>query len=164
MPSHRPGRIPPKNSDGCRVPGTRSQERTIDCRGLQPSELSYKKECQEKHLPSGSVPRFFSRHSAQLFERSRSMRAWSSSRLCPVSFSDLNRRKSPISSLWRRQSFPETNKPDGYPLCDYPLCEWQRMVLSETRGLWLSWIVRGGIGFSPEALVLRARSAPEKFG
>jgi len=23
----------PKNSDGCRVPGTRSQERTIDCRG-----------------------------------------------------------------------------------------------------------------------------------
>src|ERR1700730_2982494 len=24
----------PKNSDGCRVPGTRSQERTIDCRGL----------------------------------------------------------------------------------------------------------------------------------
>jgi hypothetical protein len=34
-----------------------------------------------------------------------------------------------ISLLWRRQSFPETNKPDGYPLC-----EWQRMVLSETRG------------------------------
>jgi hypothetical protein len=24
----------PKNSDGCRVPGTRSQERTIDCRGM----------------------------------------------------------------------------------------------------------------------------------
>jgi hypothetical protein len=31
-------------------------------------------------------------------------------------------------------------------------------------GLWLSWIVRGGIGFSPEALVHKARSAPEKFG
>jgi hypothetical protein len=31
-------------------------------------------------------------------------------------------------------------------------------------GLWLSWIVRGGIGFSPEALVLKARSAPEEFG
>ena len=38
-------------------------------------------------------------------------------------------------------SFLETNKPDGYPLD-----EWQRMVLSETRGLWLSSIVRGGIG------------------
>jgi hypothetical protein len=24
--------------------------------------------------------------------------------------------------------------------------EWQRMVLLETRGLWLSWIVREGIG------------------
>src|ERR1700680_2398453 len=24
--------------------------------------------------------------------------------------------------------------------------KWQRMVLSETRGLWLSWIVREGIG------------------
>jgi len=27
----------------------------------------------------------------------------------------------------------------------YPLDQWQRMVLFETRGLWLSWIVRGGI-------------------
>ena len=27
------------NSDGRRVPGTYSLERTIDCRGLQPSEL-----------------------------------------------------------------------------------------------------------------------------
>jgi hypothetical protein len=31
---------------------------------------SYKKECQEKNLPSGSMPvDFLSRHSAQLFER-----------------------------------------------------------------------------------------------
>jgi hypothetical protein len=37
--------------------------------------------------------------------------------------------------------FLETNKPDGYPLD-----EWQRMVLSETRGLWLSSVVRGEIG------------------
>src|SRR5260370_41067528 len=36
----------------------------------------------------------------------------------------------------------ETNKPDGCPLD-----EWQRMVLFETRGLWLSWIVREGIGW-----------------
>ena len=116
-----------------------------------------------QHLPFGSVLSFFSRHSAQLFERSHSMRAWSSSGLMsgfvsPPKSAELSPCGS-ISLLWRRQLFPETNKPDGYPLC-----EWQRMVLSETRGLWLSWIVRGGIGFSPETLVLKARSAPEKFG
>src|SRR6266705_2167773 len=36
------------------------------CLGIQPN-LSYKRECQEKYLPFGSVPTlFFSRHSAQL--------------------------------------------------------------------------------------------------
>ena len=45
-------------------------------------DKSYKKECQEKYLPFGSVPILFrSRHSAQLFERALSMREWSSSGL-----------------------------------------------------------------------------------
>jgi len=44
----------------------------------------------------------------------------------------------------------ENNKPDGCPLD-----EWQRMVLLETRGLWLYSIVRGGIGWSRRLACLK---------
>jgi hypothetical protein len=138
-------------------------EENFGCGGLQPSELSYKKECQEKHLPFGSVPSFFSRHSAQLFERSHSMRAWSSS--------------GPMSGF---VSPPESAELS--PCGPFPCCGGASHFLKPTSltvihfvsgnawsylrlgGLWLSWIVRGGIGFSPEAFVLKARSAPEEFG
>src|SRR5258708_39618109 len=58
------------------------------------------------------------------------------------------KRRNVSSSLWfhtlvaTAPFVSETASPDSYPLY-----EWQRMVLSETRGLWLSWIVREGIGW-----------------
>jgi len=81
-----------------------------------------------------------------MFERAPSIREWSSSGLVSrlVSVREAENR-----SLFPVVPYPfvttpfvsETYKPDGYPLN-----EWQRIVLSETRGLWLSWIVRRGIG------------------
>ena len=59
-----------------------------------------------------------------------------------VSACEAEKRCSPVVPFllpWRHHSFLETNKPDGYPLD-----EWQRMVLSETRGLWLSSICPRG--------------------
>jgi len=56
------------------------------------------------------------------------------------------RRRNAFLPLWFHFRFvttpieSETSKPGGCPLE-----EWQRMVLLETRGLWLSWIIRGGI-------------------
>src|SRR6516162_5345557 len=52
---------------------------------------SYKKECQEKNLPFGSMPvDFLSRHSAQLPERALLLLEWSSpgGRFCFVSSSE----------------------------------------------------------------------------
>jgi Family of unknown function (DUF5996) len=48
-------------------------------------KLSYTRECQEKHLPLGSVPRYFSRHSAQLIGRAPTVCEWSSSGVLFVS-------------------------------------------------------------------------------
>ncbi len=90
---------------------------------------------------------FLSRHLAQMFERALSMREWSSAGLLSGCVSMCESKTRFLSAVvpypFRdgRHWFSETNKPDGYPLP-----EWQPMVLSETRGLWLSWIVRGGIG------------------
>ena len=92
------------------------------------------------------MPIFFSRHSAHPFERPLLLprvvflspevllrfRVRSGETLLP---------RCSIFATVTAPSFLETNKPDSYPLD-----EWQRMVLSETRGLWLSSIVRGGIG------------------
>ena len=44
------------------------------------AKTSYKKECQEKYFPTGSVPTLFSsRHSAQPFERALAIGEWSCS-------------------------------------------------------------------------------------
>ena len=113
----------------------------------KPVTLSYQRECQEKNLPFGSVPKLFFRHSAQLFERAPAVREWScSDRVsCFVSMSETeNGFLSPVVPFHFRDGairFLKRIKPDGYPPD-----EWQRMVLSEARGLWLFSVVRGGIG------------------
>jgi len=88
---------------------------------------------------------FLSRHSAQPFERALVIE-WSCSGDVVSCF---------VSSHETVRSFFLPVVP--FHCCDgairfwnikpdsYPLYEWQRMVLSETRGLWLSWIVREGI-------------------
>ncbi len=89
----------------------------------------------------------FSRHSAPMIERALSIREWSSSGLV-CRFASACEAENCFLSPVVPYSFvtapfvSETYKPDSYPLNG-----WQRMVLSETRGLWLSSIVRGSIGW-----------------
>jgi len=90
---------------------------------------------------------FLSRHSAQPFERALGIE-WSCSGdvvSCFVSSHETVRSFfSPVVPFHCCDGAIRflNSKPDSYPRY-----EWQRMVLSETRGLWLSWIVREGIGW-----------------
>src|SRR5215831_14395670 len=101
--------------------------------GIRAAE-SYKKECQEKNLPFGSMPVDF--------------------------LSPGLKRRSNRSSLWFHFAvvtapivFLKHNKPNRCPPD-----EWQHMVLSETRGLWLCPIVREGIGLNSETRARKARA------
>jgi hypothetical protein len=123
--------------------------------GIIPKQ-SYIRECQEKHLPLGSVPRHFS---LGIQPNWLGVHPHSASGLPQASYSfRRGKRRNASSPLWlhsllrQRHSFSETTKPDSYPLE-----EWQRMVLFETRGLWLSWIVRGGIGCPGRLACFKAR-------
>ena len=98
---------------------------------------------RETSSPRLGAETFFSRHSAQLIGRAPTICEWSSSGVLFVSSREAARHFFPLWFHFTVVTAPfvsETNKPDSYPLD-----EWQRMVLFETRGLWLSWIVRGGI-------------------
>jgi len=46
-----------------------------------------------------------------------------------------------VNYVGRAVRFPQRDK-------RLELRNWQPMVLSETRGLWLSWVDRGGIGYT----------------
>src|SRR6266404_5797046 len=98
---------------------------------------------QKPSSPRLGAETFFSRHSAQLIGRAPTICEWSSSGVLFVSSREAARHFFPLwfhFTVVTARFVSETNKPDSYPLD-----EWQRMVLFETRGLWLSWIVRGGI-------------------
>jgi hypothetical protein len=60
---------------------------------------SYKKECQEKDLPLGLVPKYFSRHSAPVIERALSIREWSSSGLLSCFVSACKAQKRSLSPV-----------------------------------------------------------------
>jgi len=112
------------------------------------SDKSYKKECQEKTSPIGSIPS----HSCRGIQpHCLSGHAYSESGLPQAEFpgsSPRARRRCASSPVWFHFAVVpapivfRNNKPDGCPLH-----EWQHMVLLETRGLWLYSIVRGGIGW-----------------
>src|SRR5260370_25916120 len=98
---------------------------------------------------------FFSRHAAYLIGRAPTICEWSFSGVLFVSSREAARHFfSPVVPFHGCDSAirSETNKPDSYPLD-----EWQRMVLFETRGLWLSCIVRGGIGCPGRLACFNAR-------
>jgi hypothetical protein len=126
------------------------------CEGF-PARLkpSYKRECQEKYFPAGSTPKDFSRHSAQLIERAPAICEWFSS--------GIRRFLAGSGELLLPPVVPS-------PCCDGAIRflkqtsltvvhrhGWQRMVLFEARGLWLSWIVRGGIGCPGRLACSKAR-------
>ena len=108
--------------------------------------LSYKKECQEKNLPHrlNTAP-FLSRHSAHclsvVFLRAESL----------VSSPRAKRRyaSSPCGVLFPVVTAPIVSETTSLTVvhCMSGNAWWQRMVLLETRGLWLYSIVRGGIGW-----------------
>src|SRR6266853_1459417 len=111
---------------------------------------------KRKNLPFGSMLLFFSRHSAQPFERP--LQEWSSSgpevvvRLRVRSGESILLSCGPIKGNVKRKNLPFGSMPlffsrhSAQPF-ERPLDEWQCMVLSETLGLWLSSIVREGIGW-----------------
>ncbi len=108
--------------------------------------MSYKKECQEKNLPHrlNTAP-FLSRHSAHclsvVFLRAESL----------VSSPRAKRRyaSSPCGVLFPVVTAPIVSETTSLTVvhCMSGNAWWQRMVLLETRGLWLYSIVRGGIGW-----------------
>jgi hypothetical protein len=71
-------------SDGVRAESGKAEAAKLPDAGISPKQ-SYIRECQEKHLPLGSVPRYFSRHSAQLIGRAPTVCEWSSSGVLFVS-------------------------------------------------------------------------------
>jgi hypothetical protein len=111
------------------------------------SYKSYKKECQEKNFPFGSMPV----HCLGIQPNCLNVHSYSESGLpqaqCRVS-SPRAKRRYASSSLWFH--FTVVTAPivsETTSLMVVHWMEWQRMVLLETRGLWLYSIVRGGIGW-----------------
>jgi hypothetical protein len=126
---------------------------------------SYKKECQEKNLPSsrcrsifflGIQPNCLNVHSYSESGLPQAEGFVSSPRV---------KRRINCSSLWFHFAvvttpivFLKHNKPNRCPPD-----EWQHMVLSETRGRWLCSIVREGIGLNSETRARKARAWPRRF-
>ncbi len=104
----------------------------------------YKGMSREISPPRLGADRFFSRHSARLIVHAPAICEWSSSGVLFVSSQEAARYFSSLVVPFHGcdNAIRFLKRPS---LTVYPLDQWQRMVLFETRGLWLSWIVRGGI-------------------
>jgi hypothetical protein len=118
--------------------------------------MSYKSECQEKYLPVGSVPTLFlSRHSAQPFERALAIDEWSSSGDVVSCFVPSHETVTsfflPVVPFHCRDGAIRFLKLTSLTVIRPD--RWQLMVLFETRGLWLSLVIRRRHRVNSETLV-----------